>query len=94
MQGVAVRNRIAAVRQANCSYLEICKTLKEEEIPISLSAIKRICQHFKTTGNVARKKGSGRPKATLCRDDLLLKCTVLKDRKRSLQKLSEEFKTS
>ena len=28
------------------------------------------------------------------RDDHLLKCTVLKDRKRSLQKLSTEFKTS
>ena len=41
-----------------------------------------------------RKKGSGRPKASSCRDDHLLKCTVLKDRKRSLHKLSAEFKTS
>ena len=41
-----------------------------------------------------RKKGSGRPKASLYRDDHLLKCTVLKDRKRSLQKLSAELKTS
>ena len=62
--GVAVRNHIAGLRQANCSYSEIYKTLKAEEIPISLSAIKRIGQRFETTGNVARKKGSGRPKAT------------------------------
>ena len=75
-------------------HSEIYKTLKAEEIPISLSAIKRIGQRFKTTGNVARKKGSGRPKASSCRDDHLLKYTVHKDRKRSLQKLSAEFKTS
>ena len=92
--GVAVKNRIAGLRQAKCSYSEIYKTLKAEEIPISLSAIKRIGQRFETTGNVARKKGSGRPKASSCRDDHLLKFTVLKDRKRSLQKLSAEFKTS
>ena len=42
--GVAVKNRIAGLRQANCSYSEIYKTLKAEEIPISLSAIKRIGQ--------------------------------------------------
>ena len=90
----AMENRIAGLPQANCSYSEIYKTLKAEEIPISLSAIKRIGQHFETTGNVARKKGSGGPKAALCRDDHLLKCTVLKDRKRSQQKLSAEFKTS
>ena len=41
-----------------------------------------------------RKKGSGRPKASSCRDDHLLKFTVLKDRERSLRKLSAEFKTS
>ena len=40
--GVAVKNRIAGLHQANCSYSEIYKTLKAEEIPISLSAIKRI----------------------------------------------------
>ena len=82
--GVAVRNRIAGLRQANCSYSEIYKTLQAEEIPISLSAIKRTGQHLET-GNVARKKGSGRPKASSCRNDHQLKCTVLKDRKRSLQ---------
>ena len=57
--GNAVRNHIAGLRQANCSHSEIYKTLKAEEIPISLSAIKRICQPFETTGNVMRKKGSG-----------------------------------
>ena len=88
------RNRIAVLRQANCSYSEIYKTLKAEEIPISLSAIKIIGKRFETTGNVARKKGSGRPKASSYRDDHLLKCTVLKERKISLQKLSAEFKTS
>ena len=49
-----------------------------EEIPISLSAIKRIGQHFITTF------GTGRSKASSCRNDHLLKFTVLKDRKRSL----------
>ena len=83
-EGVAVRSHIAGLRQANCSYSEIYKTIKAEEIPISLSAMKRIGQRFKATGNVARKKGSGRPKASSCRDDHLLKFTVLKDRKRSL----------
>ena len=90
--GVAVNNLIAGLRQANCSHSEIL-TLNAEEIPISLSAIKRIGQCFETTGNVARKKGSRRPKASSCRDDHLLKFTVLKNRKRSLQKLSAEFKT-
>ena len=56
------------------------------EIPISLSAIKRIGQRFETKGNVVRKKGSGRPKASSCRDDHLLKFTVRQDRKRSLTK--------
>ena len=87
--GVAVKNC-----QANCSYSGIHQTLKREKIPILLSAIKRIGQRFETTGNVARKKGSGRPKASSCRDDHLLTFTVLKDRKISLQKLSAEFKTS
>ena len=76
--GVAVKNRIAGLCQANCSYSEIYKTLKAEEIPISLSAIKIISQCFETTGNVARKKWCRRPKASSCRDDHLLKCTVLK----------------
>ena len=62
--GVAVENRIAGLRQADCSYSEIYKSLKVEEIHISRSAIKRIGQHFETTGNVARKKGSGSPKAS------------------------------
>ena len=31
------------------------KTIKAEEIPVSLSAIKRIGQRFETTGNVARR---------------------------------------
>ena len=71
--GVAVRNHVAGLCQAKCSYSEIHKTLKAEEILISLSVIKRIGQCFKTTGNFARKKGSGRPKASSCRDDHLLK---------------------
>ena len=71
---VAVKNRIAGFHQANCSYSEIYKTLKAEEIPIYLSAIKRVGQRFETTGNVARKKGSGRPKASSYRVDHLLKC--------------------
>ena len=54
--GVAFRNRIAGLRQANCSYSEIFKTLKAEEIPISLSAIKRIGQSFETTGDVEEPK--------------------------------------
>ena len=33
------------------------KTLKAEEIPMYLSAIRRIGQRFETTGNVTRKKG-------------------------------------
>ena len=70
--------RSAGLRQANSSYSEIYKTLKAEKIPISLSAIKIIGQRFETTGNFARKKGSGRPKAS-CRDDHLLKFTVLKE---------------
>ena len=85
--GVAVKNLIVGFHQANCSYSEIYKSLKAEEIPISLSAIRRMGQCFERTGNVARKKGSGRPKASSCRDDHLLKFTVLKDRKQSLQKL-------
>ena len=56
----AVKNHIAGLRQANCSYSEIHKTLKAEEISIFLSAIKRIGQNFETTGNVARKKVFGR----------------------------------
>ena len=88
--GVVVTNRIASRHQANCTHSEMDKTLKAEEIPISLSAIKRIGQHFETTVNVARNKGFGMPKASPCRDDHLRKCTVLKDRKRSLQKLSAE----
>ena len=90
--GVAVKNHIAGLRQANCSYSEICKTLKAEEIPIYLSAIKRIGQCVEKTGNVARKKGSGRPKASSCRDDHLLKFTVLKDRNRILQKIQDLIK--
>ena len=90
--GVAVKNLKAGLRQANYSYSEIYKTLKAEEIPISLSAIKRIGQRFDTTDYVVRKKGSRRPKASSCWNDHLLKCTVLKDRKRSLQKLSAEFR--
>ena len=42
--GVAVKNRISGHRQANCSYSEMYKTLKAEEIPISLSAIKSLKQ--------------------------------------------------
>ena len=52
----AVKNHIAGLHQANCSYSEIYKTLKADEIPISLSAIKRIGQHFEIKGNAARKK--------------------------------------
>ena len=81
MQGLFSKNRIAGLRQANCSYSEIYKTLKAEEIPIPLSTIKRIGQCFETTGNIARKKGSGRPKASSCMDNQLLNCTVLKDRR-------------
>ena len=92
--GVAVRNGIAGLHQANCSYSEIHKTLKAVEILISLSAIKRIGQRFDTTFNFTGKKRSGRPKASSCRNEHLLKCTVLKDWKLSLQKLSGEFKTS
>ena len=91
--GVAVKNHIACLHQVNCSYSEIYKTLKAEEIPISLSGMKRIGQRFETAGNVVRKKGSGWPKTSLCRDRLL-KCIVLKDRKTSLEKLSAEVKTS
>ena len=91
--GVAVKNRRAGLRQANYSYSAIYKTLKAEEIPISLS-IKREKVNALKQRNVVRKKGSGRLKASSCKDDHLLKCTVLKDRKRSLQKLSAEFKTS
>ena len=80
--GVSVKNDIAGLRQANCSYSEIYKTLKAEEIPISLSAIKRIGQNFESTGNVARKKGSGRPKASSCRDDCLLKCSSQRQEKK------------
>ena len=63
---------VAGLRQTNCCYSEIYKTLKAEEIPISLPAIKRKGQRFETTGNVARKKGFGRPKASSCRDNHLL----------------------
>ena len=90
MQGFLPKTS-TGLRPANCSYSDIYKV---EKIPISLSGIKRIGQRFETTGNVARKKGSGRPKASSCRDDHLLKFTLLKDRKKSLQKLSAEFKTS
>ena len=83
--GVAVRNCIAGLCQANCNYSEIYKTLKAEEIPISLSLLR-----FETTGNVARKKGSGRPKASSCWDDHLLECTVLKDRKSRIQDLRKQ----
>ena len=71
----------------------LSKDPKDRGNPYLLSAIKRIGQHFETTCNVARKKGSRRPKSSSCRDDHLLKFTVLKDGKRSLQKLSAEFKT-
>ena len=37
--GVAVKNHIAVLHQANCTYSEIYKILKAEEIPISLLAI-------------------------------------------------------
>ena len=87
------QTHIADCHQANCSHCDIYKTLKAEELPISLSATTR-GERLETTGNVVRKKGSGRPKASSCRDDHLLIFTVLKDRKRSLQKLSAEFKTS
>ena len=60
----STENRIAGLCQANSSYSEMYKTLKVEEIPFSLSAIKRIGQCFEITGNVARKKGSGRPKVS------------------------------
>ena len=83
--GVAVKNCITDLRQANCSHFDISMTLKAEEIPIYISAVKRIGQRFRT-GNVAQKKGSGRPKASSCKDDHQLKFTVLKDRKRSLKK--------
>ena len=56
MQGLLSKTKIAGLHQANCSYSEIYKTLKAEEIPISLSDIKRIGQRFETTGNVARKE--------------------------------------
>ena len=46
--GFAVRNRTAGLRQANFCDSEIYKTLKADEIPISLSAINRIGQHFET----------------------------------------------
>ena len=62
--GVAVKKHIAGLCQDNRSYSEMYKTQKTEEIPISLSAIKRIGQRFKTTGNVQRQKGSGRLKAS------------------------------
>ena len=45
-------------------------------------------------GSLSSLEGSGRPKASSWRDDHLLKFTVLKHRKRSLQKLSAEFTTS
>ena len=80
--GVAVKNLIAGLHRANCSYSEIYKTLKAEEIHIHLSAIKRKGQRFETTGNFARKKGSRRPKASLCRDDHLMTFLVLKDRRK------------
>ena len=54
--GVAVKNHIAGLHQANCSDSEIYKTLKTEEISISLSAIKRIGLCFHITGNVARER--------------------------------------
>ena len=82
------------VQDTLISHSEIYKPLKAEEIPISLSAMKRIGQCFETTGNIVRKKGSGMPKASSCRDDHLLKYKVLKDRKRRQQKLSAEFKIS
>ena len=65
LQGLLSETSIADLRQASCSYSEIYKTLNAEEIPISQSAIKRIGQCFKKTGNVVRKKGSGRSQSLI-----------------------------
>ena len=50
----------------------------------SLSAVKRIGQMFEIEGTLSRKVGSGRPRASIIKDDHMLKMSPLKKRKKNL----------
>ena len=66
-----IKNLIAHLHQAGKTYSEIIhKLLQKEKIPISLHTIKIIGLQFQKTGSTARKKGSGRPRATTSKDQV------------------------
>lgn len=89
-----VKGRIVGLRQAGFSYPAVKDLLKAEKINIPLKTIQRIGHTFLTTGSLARKPGSGRPRVTSFRDDRHLKMTVLQQRKKTLTKVAEDFRTS
>ena len=77
------KNEIACLRQAGKTYSKIHKLLKKEKkIPISLPTKKRISLQFQKTCSTARKKGSGRARATTSKCDRRLKFLVLQVRKK------------
>ena len=55
--------------------------------------MKRIGKRLEMTGNVTRKKGFGRPKASSCKDDHLLKFTVVKDRKKAYKNCQQSSRS-
>ena len=88
-----LKGRIAGLHQAGTSYRCIQKLLKSEGIIIPLTTINRIAKTFRTTGTLARKPGSGRPKVTTSRDDRRLKRTVSQHPKTTFTNLAKDFKT-
>lgn len=89
---VEIKNRICGLCYTKLSYPEMQNILKKHGIQIPLSTIQRIGYQFKTTGSVKRKPGSGRPRKTTSRENNRLKFEVIKDRKKTITKLAEEFK--
>ena len=89
-----LKHRIAILQQSNLTYKRISQFWKKKKVKTCLSAVKRIGQRFEIKGTVSKKTGSVQPRYSTMKDDHMLKITVLKDRKKTLDDHSKQFKTA
>ena len=89
--GESLRQRVVdMVTLSGMSYRDVCSSLAKDGVWVPRSTVGRIILRWKKFGNLARSKGSGRPRKTTPRIDRRL-CSLARKHPRLTRKALKEL---